>query len=197
MDEDISFKKIFLITLIVAFSISAIIGIVILILGKFNDTTGRILLTTASIGTFSLLGLCNSVLLERNRLKAIPITGLIISTMGFIMSLLLIWLHQQIGSNTLKVFVSLIIISVTFAHYSLMLLIKSEKIIVNISLCLTLLFISFVALEGIILIFIEPRNILQGWIRLIGVFAIIDILGTICTPIIYKITRMQKEEQIS
>lgn len=76
-----------------------------------------------------------------------------------------------------------------------MLLVKSDKTIVNVSLATTLLFLSLVVLELIILVLGEFRNIDNMWYRVLGVFAILDVLGTIVTPILLKVTSLHDQEK--
>ena len=64
----VNLRKTFLITMIISLSISALIGIIIFLFGDFGDSEVKILLTTLSIGGFSLTGLCCSVLYEKKNI---------------------------------------------------------------------------------------------------------------------------------
>ena len=87
-----------------------------------------------------------------------------------------------------------IILSASIAHSSLLLLITSRKTIVNVSLMLTLLFISIVALMLIILVLSRFDMNFEFYYRLLGVFAILDVLGTIVTPITLKVTSLNESQ---
>jgi hypothetical protein len=87
------------------------------------------------------------------------------------------------------------ILAFSTAYASLLLLIKSDKTIVNVSLATTLLFLSLVVLELIILVLGEFHKIDTIWYRVLGVFAILAVLGTIVTPIILKVTSLHKQEK--
>jgi len=193
MKENTNFKKVFLITMIISLSISALIGIIIFLLGDFGEIEARILLTTLTIGGFSLTALCNSALYDKHRYVPFSTTGMIVAAIGFLITTLAIWEILDF-SEIWKVIIISIILSVSIAHSSLLLLIKSRKTIVNVSLMLTLLFISIVALMLIILVLSEFDMDFEFYYRLLGVFAILDVLGTIVTPIVLKVTSMNESQ---
>ena len=197
MESDINFKKIFLITLIISLSISALLGIIIFLIGEFGYTQTRILLTTLTIGVFSLTGLCCATLLDRKRFSAFAIIGMIISVLGFLFITSLIWEIIDWDSSSIisRTVIIVIILAFSVAHASLLLLIKSDKTIVNVSLSTTLLFLSLVALELIVLVINEFGNVENIWWRILGVFAILDVLGTIVTPILLKVTSLHSQEK--
>ena len=195
MEENTNFKKVFLITMIISFSISALIGIIIFLLGNFGEIEARILFTTLTIGGFSLTALCSSTLYEKHRYVPFSATGMIVAVVGFFITTLAIWEILDL-EDIWKVIIISIILSASIAHSSLLLLIKSRKTIVNVLLMLTLLFISIVALMLIILVLSEFDMDFEFYYRLLGVFAILDVLGTIVTPIALKVTSMNEPSQI-
>ena len=56
-EKGVKLKKIFLITLTIALSISALIGIYIFVFGNFREIEGKLLMTTLAIGGFSVTAL--------------------------------------------------------------------------------------------------------------------------------------------
>ena len=88
---------------------------------------------------------------------------------------------------------TLILLSFTFSHVSLLLLIDTERSSVKASLIGTILFIALVAFSLLAVIW-DLIRFEQFYIRLFGVFAILDVLGTIITPIIYKVTKMKQQD---
>jgi hypothetical protein len=193
MEENTNFKKVFLITMIISLSISALIGIIIFLLGDFGEIEARILFTTLTIGGFSLTALCSSVLYDKHRYVPFSATGMIVAVIGFLITTLAIWEILDFD-DIWKVIIISIILSASIAHSSLLLLIKSRKTIVNVSLMLTLLFISIVALMLIILVLSEFDMDFEFYYRLLGVFAILDVLGTIVTPITLKVTSLNESQ---
>jgi len=193
MRENTNFKKVFLITMIISLSISALIGIIIFLLGSFGEIEAKIIFTTLTIGGFSLTALCSSALYGKHRYVSFSAIGMIVAVIGFLITTLAIWEildFDKVG----KLIAILIILSASIAHSSLLLLIKSRKTIVNVLLMLTLLFISIVAFMLIILVLSEFDMDFEFYYRLLGVFAILDVLGTIVTPIILKVTSMNESQ---
>lgn len=184
--DSIELKKTFLITLIVSLSVSALVGIVLFLIGSFGDLEVKILFTTLVIGLFSLTGLCGSILYSRDRFANYSLITMVVSISGLFLSILSIWEIVYV-EDIWKALVISIILSIAFAHSCLMLLIDSEKRIVNILLGVTHLFIFIVSLMLILLVVSGFDIDYEFYYRLIGVFAILDVLGTIVTPIVNKI----------
>ncbi len=192
MEQNFNFKRTFLITMIVSLSISALIGIFIFLFGDFGETEARLLLTTLTIGGYSLTGLCCSVLYEKRKFTPLALSGMIISIIGFLYTVLVIWEAIDLDHDfTWKALIIFIVLAASTAHSCLLLLIKSEKSLVNSALSGTIIFISIVALMLIILVLNEFDNVGEFYFRLLGVFAILDVLGTIVTPILNKVYSIQ------
>jgi hypothetical protein len=191
MGESVNLKKIFLITMIISLTISALIGIFTFIFGNFGSIEIRILVTTLSIGGFSLTALSSSTLQSKGNLAILSWAGIGTSIVGFLWSLLLIW---EIGDfeHTWKFMLILIVLAFSIAHSSLLLLINPRKTGVAIVLATTLLFISIVALLLIVLI-IGSFDIGELYFRILGVFAILDVLGTVVIPISQKVVSYEDE----
>lgn len=194
MEKTHSIKKPFLVVLIIALSISALIGIFIFLLGDFGDTEARILFTTLAIGAYSLTGLCCAALYEKRKSGLLAPLGMIISVAGLLYTVALIWELSSfmVLDDSLKVLVILIVLAFSTAHSSLLLLITPARTLVTTLLAATILFIAIVALMLITLVFdTVNENVGEFYYRLLGVFAILDVLGTIVTPITNKIYSSQ------
>ena len=184
--ENLNFKKYFLRTLVIALSVSALIGIFIFLIGDFGETEFRLLLTTLTIGGYSLTGLCSATNQKKPDLKSFSLVGMLISIIGFVITLGAIW--EIIDFNDIwKTMVVFIILSVAIAHISLLLLISPKTESVRYSLIATVVFVSIVALMLIKSTMTEFEES-EFYFRLLGVFSILDVLGTITTPILNKIT---------
>jgi len=197
MEQNFNLKKTFLITMIISLSISALIGIFVFLFGNFRDTEAKILSTTLSIGGFSLTGLCCSILYEKRKFIGFSFFGMASSILGFLTSILVIWEFVDVFEGFFditgwgKLALTLIILAFSSAHACLLLLINPEKSSVKYSLFATLLFIGIVALMLILLVFEIIDNPGEFYFRLLGVFAILDVLGTIVTPILNKVYSIQ------
>lgn len=171
--------------MIISLSVSALIGIIVFLFGNFGSTEIRLLLTTLSIGGYSLTGMCCSILYERKLFPSFSIVGTGISIIGFIYTILTIW--EIIALDEVwKGLLIFIILSWSSAHSSLLLLIESNKTVVKSSLSATLIFIGIVAIMLIVLVLGEI-SITESFYRWLGVCAILDVLGTIATPILNRI----------
>jgi len=94
MAEIIHLKKIFLITMIVSLVISAIMGVVVFMLGNFTDTEIKLLLTTGAITGFSLVGLFFSWFYEKRKLMPFSAGLLIYTLFAFVAVIFFIWGHD-------------------------------------------------------------------------------------------------------
>lgn len=184
------FKRYFLITLILALSISALIGIFIFLVGDFGKTEIRLLLTTLTVGGYSLTGLCSATNQKQPELKSFSIIGMLISIIGFAITIAAIWeiINFEDIRQTMVIF---IILSVAMAHISLLLLITPKTEHVRYSLIATIVFVSIVALMLIKSTLTEFDDS-EFYFRLLGVFSILDVLGTIATPLLNRITEKKE-----
>ena len=82
-----NYKRVFLIALIGAMVLSALVGIYIFLIGDFGDTENKILVTTLSMAVFSLLGLCSALAYDKRYFSLFSILGMGFSLLGFIASL--------------------------------------------------------------------------------------------------------------
>ncbi|MDP6156726.1 MAG: hypothetical protein QGH39_08440 [Candidatus Thermoplasmatota archaeon] len=185
MNSNNNIKKKLLISFIISLILSALIGIFIFLLGEFREVEVRLLLTTLTIGAYSLTGLCCAVIYEKKRFQPFAIVGIIISGLGLLYTLMFIWEGVD-GGEGWKILVIFLILAFGIAHICLLLLIKSNKPLVNYSLIGTIICISILDFMLIILIKVE-FDMEEFFFRLLGVFAILDVLGTIVTPILHKI----------
>jgi hypothetical protein len=180
------FKRTFLQTLIISLVLSAIAGIIVFLVGSFDDLEIRILFTTVIISVFSLTGLINASLLDKPTLKAFGYLALAVSTCAFLIDLQNIWINSI---DTGQFAGDISIIALACAHASLLLAINTKKGGVRIVRMFTLCFITILA--GLIIYVINNFDTFADdfYYRLLGVFAILDALGTITTPILNKLNK--------
>lgn len=186
MSSQLNLKKTFLIGLVISLTLSALVGVLAFLFGAFGEVEFKIIATTLAVGLFSLTGLVNAVLLERKKYPTLAVTGLVTSIFGFLITEFTIW-GISLSNEIWKFSISSIILSVAFAHASLILLnVKSAlvKTLANVAL----LFIAVVSLMLIYLIFNSYPNPGEGFYRFLGAVAILDVLLTIVIPILNKIS---------
>ena len=183
-------KKIFLFVMIGALSLSALIGIIILLIGKGGITQTKIIVTTLSLGFYCLLGLACAALYEKNK-NLLSLIGCVVAIIGFIYSVNYIWeiiswsYDSWFWKINLKILFTSIILTLAFAHYCLIRFIENKKNIVRIAVNSTLICTGIFVIMFNVAMWFEISDDL--FIRLIGVSAICAALGTICSPILNKI----------
>ena len=184
---DVNYKKYFLKTLITALVISALIGIYLFLFGDFEDSDTRLLLTTLTVGWYSMTGLCSSVVHSQKKFKFFSLLGMTISIIGFFMTVIAIW---EIVDNDLiwRLVMTFVILSVMISHVSLLFLVKPKSKKINYLMTTTIVFIILVTVMLVVEIMIESEKS-EFFYRLLGVFAILDVLGTISTPVLNRMTK--------
>lgn len=179
-------KKAFLIALIGALSISALMGVFIMLFGRFGEIEGKILVTTLNVGFFSIMGLVSFSLFKQ---KFISQLGVFFAIFFFLWSVLLTWEVTKLINDSVKMSLSLIVVVGALFHSSLMLLTKPDKKPVQIALYSTIALTVIISLMLLYLILIEFHIDREMFFRVLGAFAILDAFGTILTPILKKIVK--------
>ena len=179
-------RKTILKTLIITFIIGALIGISAVLFDLWNDVTEKVLESTVDIFVFSVLGLACSLNYEKSENKLVSTIGMAICSISCIYFLLLILeiLKLDFWELSWKFTLSNILLSVSFAHICLLLLIDSSNKnvkyfkngTIGLSIFMDLLFLIEIYAE------IEIR-----W-KLLLVVAILIALGTVVTPLLNKLT---------
>ena len=90
-------KRLALVALVVSLTTTALIAIGILLFAEFDETSWRILGTTAFIGLFSLLSLPAAVLLDLGRARLLAYATLATAAVGLVYSLVLLW--AEVGTD--------------------------------------------------------------------------------------------------
>ncbi len=182
--------------LISTLTISALIGIYIIIAGESNSLTTKIISTTSSIFAFSIPGLCCSAIYDKH--KKFSTFGILSSLVGSIFLILIIWGLIDIISTsfeyTIKILVSLITIAISTGHISLMLLINNNSLvnkIRNYTIYLSIV-LNFILLTT----YWEIIDYSGFFIRIILIIIILIVLGTIITPILNNIHKKTKNSTI-
>jgi hypothetical protein len=180
-------KRYFITAIITSLVISALIGILVILLGSFGEIQARILLTTLAIGIFSITSLANLRNLESQHISYRRFAELSIafSLLAMLFTLSLIWISVE--HTPWKPALTFFVLAVSTAHASLLLPSRSRSTLLDVAVTATLACIAFVAGFLIYLIIVENTGVGEFFYRLLGVFAILDVLGTIVTPILARL----------
>lgn len=108
---NLSVRKGFLYLLIASVSVSALLGIAVIIIGNLGELEGKILATSGTITAVSILGLACGVFLESGRGKIVPLTGIAFAVIAGVLGIIAIWaegdsefLGKSLMSSTLLAF---------------------------------------------------------------------------------------------
>ena len=190
---DIKLKRTMLISLIVSFSLSALVGILFVALGEFGEVQLKILGTTTSAGWFSLLGLCGAIWFDRNKYLPLSYSTIAASGLALLYSIVIIWDVIEIDDfGFLKPLIILGIVAATLAHASLMMLSYGSNHNVNMAAAATITASGFLALVSIYFVLAEDGPT-EGFARFLGVVAIVGVLGTIVTPLMKKTATLESK----
>ena len=192
--KKLNIKKYFLTTLIGALIISALIGIYLFLLGEFEETETKLLLSTLAIGWYSMTGLFSSIVYNRKNLKSFSIFGMIVSVLGLLTTVVALWDVFE-SKEIWKAVMIFIILTVTISHVSLLSLIRPKNNKVKYSLIATIGFIAIVALM-LIKSTLNDFEEVEMYFRLLGVVSILDVLGTISVPIMNAIVEKKDENPL-
>jgi len=168
-------------------ALSAAIGIFSVLTGSVGAFQGKVLLTTISLGVYSLTGLCCSTILDRPNLSTFAALGIGASILGGAFAAMTNWEILTGWEIVLKGRLSLLIIAISAAHISLLMRIKVIHTSVRIARGCTIGSIAIVALL-LLGIIAAPESVLASC-QVVAVFGILDVLGTIGTPILQATVR--------
>jgi hypothetical protein len=178
--------------LITSVSLSALLGIGIILFGSFGELEMKVLLTTVAITCMSILGLACGASLEAGDGKYLPGAGIILSIIAGVSWIILIWVEQAIGEFFAKSVMSTTILAVGFSHLSLISLARLDQrfkwAILSVFVCVT-------CLVAILLGLIWMTNTFEGDLtfRILGVLSIAVSALTIIIPVFHKLSEKLNE----
>lgn len=176
--------------LIFSLILGSVLSIGIFLFGEFGRTERRILWTIGSLGLFSLIGLCSSIIYESGAdqklhryHRELAITGMCSASVAFLISLLAIW---EVGEMDYlgKPMIILVVLGVAVAHTALLMRLRVDHHLVHRLRRVTYWMICLLAFLIVFGVIFEIFEWQEYW-RIIGVIAILDVLGTILVPILH------------
>ena len=180
-----------------SFSITALVGIVSLLVGSLGDVQWRILSTTSLVGTFSVLALCHLAVVA-GAYRWIAAAGLLVSALALLIGLGMIWAPDDwVFRSTFgwQSFGITAVLAVSAAHANLLLILgRRRRPLVRIGLWVTIGLIALLAALLVLEIATEWGISSDGFTRLIGTVAILDVLGTVVVPVLAIFLRDDADE---
>lgn len=170
---------------ITTFTLAAVMGVIALLSGGFGETQVRVLLTTLLVGTASVCVLCY-LASAGTPYRGVGYLGGAALVLPVVTGLTLIWGEVDVLSDDgwLKAFGVGCVLAATAAQVSLLLGLAWDRSALGVPLWGTVAVAALLAvlLTGIIL----GESVDEGTWRLVGVLAILDVLGTLITIALAK-----------
>ena len=184
-------RRIISVVVIGSFSVAALLGIVALLgPGEFGETQARIVVTTVIVGLESLAVLCY-LALAGHRLAWVGVVGAVISLLCAGTALSLTWVDwETFDGQPWQLFSSTLVLALTLAQASLLIAV-ADRPALRPWLAGTLAAAGVVAAMVIGPIVNEAFPEGGGYWRLLGVLAILDVLGTIVLMAVGALGRRQ------
>ncbi len=166
--------------LLIILCVSALAGIITVIVGFENDLSSKIVMTSIIVLGFSILGFCTATIYEKY--NTLSIIGIIFTLITCIYCLLSEW--GLLPNIDFDIDATIVLITIAFAHTSLLLLVNPKTSLVNyirISTIVITLFTYLLMITDILFTTMVSYKVFL-------VLFILSILGFIVTPILNKLT---------
>lgn len=171
-----------------SFSLAALMGIVALLGGgDFGATQGRVLLTTLLVGVVSIAVLCYLVTAGR-RSQPVGVAGGVVVLVPFVTALLMIWGDVAHGPSEgpLRTFGIGSVVAATLAQASLLLAMaeRARTAVRRILVATLTLAAALAVMVSLLITGYNPSG--DFFYRLLGVVAILDVLGTVVSAALMR-----------
>lgn len=166
---------------------TGLLGIAALLYGSFGEIEARILLTTLLVGTYSILCL-SSLVVVGTRHGPVGAAAIVTATAALLLGLVLTWTLDWGSDGALlevlvKAFLICAVLAVALAHAALLLNAArgtagpDRSVLAGTLVAITVVaaLLCLAALEA------DPGG--DGFWRVVGVFGILDVVGTVFVPI--------------
>ena len=182
--------KIAFVGIVCSLFISAAVGIFVILIGDFDETEIKILLTAGSLAGLSILALPSLFHLERNQYITIARVGILTAIVGFLAVQLVIWSEGDIGGEFFwKTVVTIGVLAFSTNHVLSLFMARVEKSIIAASRWVTVVAIATVAIFILYVIWMD--EVPEQTIRIFASVVVLDALGTIAFPIIVRLSKIK------
>ena len=185
--EPFPVKKAFLYSLVASVLLSAFLGIIAILSGRFGWVEVRIILTTVTIALASICGLGCGAYLGTKPGQALPLSGIVLTLLAAVMIIMGMWIEVE-SEGFWKLAVSISVFAVACAHLSLLSMARLAEWF-QWSLVAAYVVIFGVASLIVVMIFFEIDE--TGMFQLLGVAAIVDAAMTILVPLFHRLSRSE------
>ena len=182
-----SLQRVFLSAFILAFAAAALLAIGVILFSTWGQLEGQLLMTTISIGGYSLIALGCSTVYPDARWRAVAIAGLFACGIGLAFALLTNWEVIKPGFEfLLKGRLAFLTAAMALAASALMLRIEPTGPVVRFSRGATIFLICLTALLFEYILFFVKTNDREIF-KLMAACSILALLGLVATPILRRI----------
>ncbi len=178
--------------LLTCLSLTALLGIAGVLSASFGETGARVLTSTLLVGLYCMFCLADTAVLD-TRYRAVGTAGISAASTALAQGLFLIWaLGDDVPGDTLwlvaRGFLLTAIVAFALAHAALVLRLDLADLSTAARVRTgTLVLVGAVA--GLLVAAVIHPGLAEGpayW-RLLGVLAILDVLGTACLPVLARL----------
>lgn len=163
-----------------SFSIAALMGVIALVGGgSFGELESQVLRTTLIVGTTSVAMLCY-LATAGTRFQAVGVVGGVVVLAPLAISLLMVWADGLEG-DLYQIFGVGVTLAATLAQISLLLALAGDRARARVRVVLWATVVMAMAVAAIVSGMIIAETGSDGLLRLLGVVAILDVLGTVVT----------------
>ena len=182
-------RRILLLGVAGSLAVSALFAIYVVVTQSFNETSGRITLTTLAVGFYSLMGLCCTPHLEEHvHKRTFALIGIAVCALGLLFACITNWAATDIWSSRFGIVIQLrlgfFVLAFALAHSSLLLIIKPRSTVVRAAQVTTIVVIAILGMHMLRAIFLPDLRLGVSW-QVTAVLGILDALGSIATPLLH------------
>jgi hypothetical protein len=186
--EQSSAKRSFLIALVASMCATAALAIGILLFSEFDETSARILGSTAALSFFSLLALPAGALLDRRRMLPLAWASLAVTALALVLVLVLLWVDWDDLADWLwKSALTLTVFAIALAQAAA----TSGRVRPGDARAVRRLYAGAVALAAAVATMAAVATWAEiesdGYYRLLGALAVATLLATLLQPVVRRI----------
>lgn len=185
--QNVNLKKLFLYLLVASVAFSAVVGIVVVLLGNFGDFEIRVLMTTLTVTVTSILGLACGAYIETKQGRILPTLGIVLSIVSAIMLFFVIWDVMDDSKGFIKTVLTTILLAASCSHLSLLSIARLGRRFAW-SRIAAFIFVWLLAGVLLFLLWVEPKGNGDAIARVIGVLSILIAAVTVITPVFHKLS---------
>lgn len=184
-DRYIQVKKAFLYSLVVSVTLSAILGMAAIVLGRFGWIEVRIILTTVTIAGASIAGLACGACLEHGSNRLLPVPGIVFASIAALLIIVGLWVEVD-SEAYWKTTMCVSVFGVACAHLSLLSMARLAEQFRWAFPAALVIILGVASLVSAFVIFEVSDSMAY---RFLGVVAIADGAITVLIPIFHRLSR--------